>query len=75
MPVILLPWKAKIEKIVVSGQLGQGVCENTVHSIVVVGSLKWEDCSTGLPGQKVRPYLKNNAKKFWRHDSNGRIFT
>jgi hypothetical protein len=29
----------------------------------MVGSLKQDDCGPGWPGQKARPYLKNNQSK------------
>jgi hypothetical protein len=39
-----------------------------------VESIKWEDCSSGKPGQKTSPYLQNNpSKKSQRCDSSNRV--
>jgi hypothetical protein len=71
MTVILATWKAKIQRIMLSGQLGQKFVkphlnEKKLSTVACAchpsdgGKLKMEDQGAGQTGQKVRSYLQNN---------------
>jgi hypothetical protein len=84
MPVILATWKVEIGRVEVWGQPRKKFTKPHLNrkswvwwhapvTLATAGSVKYEAHSPGWPGQKVRPYLKNNQrKKGWRHGSNPR---
>jgi hypothetical protein len=74
MPGILVIWEAEIGRIIIPGQPGQISLQDP---ILTNGWVRWYmpvisameesieqgGCSPGWPGQKARPYLKNNQRK------------
>jgi hypothetical protein len=79
-PVILDPEEVEIRKI--PGQARQKFHKTPSQPVAGCGGMclssqlyaQIEDCGTGLPGHKVRTFLKNNQrKKGWQSGSSAKV--